>query len=129
MSDVPADLRYSNDHLWARADGGGSTVHVGITDYAQQALGDIIAVTLPGVGDNVQATSACGDIESTKNLSDLVSPVTGTVSARNDKVEQNPEVINTSPYDQGWLFDVDVSPSNQLDGLMDAQAYRHLVGD
>src|SRR5262249_18755906 len=97
MSDIPTSLRYTEDHLWARHEADGGVVRVGITDFAQESLGDVVAVTLPKVGTAVQAGEACGDIESVKSVSDLIAPVTGTVRASNDTLDQTPEVINTDP--------------------------------
>lgn len=131
MPDIPTSLRYTEDHLWARHEAGGGVVRVGITDFAQESLGDVVAVTLPKTGTAVQAGEACGDIESVKSVSDLIAPVTGTVRASNDTLDQTPEVINTDAYGQGWLFDVEADPatiSEQLGRLLDADAYRHLTG-
>jgi glycine cleavage system H protein len=130
MTDTSADLRYSKDHLWARP-GAASLVRVGVTDFAQQSLGDVVDVTLPEPGDTVTAGEACGDIESVKSLSDLIAPVTGTVRARNDDLADSPELINTDPYGQGWMFEVETDPATQaqqLDALMDADGYRALAG-
>jgi len=130
MPGIPADLRYSEDHLWARP-GGAGVVRVGITDFAQLALGDVIDVSLPGPGDTVKAGEACGDIESVKSVSDLIAPVTGTVRSRNDDLAGAPEVVNTDPYGQGWMFEVETDPAaldQQLAALMDARAYHGLVG-
>ena len=131
MTDIPADLRYSNDHLWARAIADGSMVRVGVTDFAQQSLGDVVDVTLPRLGETVQAGEACGDIESTKSVNDLVAPVTGTVRARHDDLAGSPELVNTDPYGQGWMFDVETDPATldqQLAALLDARAYSEIVG-
>jgi glycine cleavage system H protein len=131
MTDIPADLRYSADHLWARPGDGTGLVRVGVTDFAQQSLGDVVEVTLPGLGDAVTAGAACGEIESVKSLSDLVAPVTGTVRTRNDDLTGTPDVVNSDPYGQGWMFEVETDPaglSQQLAALMDAGAYRELTG-
>jgi len=131
MPDIPADLRYSKDHLWARPAADDGLVRVGVTDFAQQSLGDVVDVTLPRPGDTVTAGEACGDIESVKSVSDLVAPVTGTVRTRNDDLAGTPELVNTEPYGQGWLFEVETDPASlgqQLAVLMDARAYRGLVG-
>ena len=131
MPDIPADLKYSPDHLWARSDAGTGLVRIGVTDFAQQSLGDVVDVTLPEPGDMVTAGEACGDIESVKSLSDLVAPVTGTVRARNDDLAGAPELVNTDPYGQGWIFEVETDPmtlGQQLTALMDADAYRALAG-
>jgi glycine cleavage system H protein len=132
MPDFPSHLRYTPEHVWVRALNGGPIVRVGITDYAQQQLGDIVAVSLPSVGMAVQTAVACADVESTKSIADVDSPVTGTVVARNSALDQTPEAINTSPYDDGWLFDVQTDPGAGPavpDALLDASAYARLVGD
>lgn len=132
VSDIRADLRYSRDHLWVRLDAGTSLVRTGVTDFAQQSLGDVVDVTLPGPGEAITAGEACGDIESTKSVSDLIAPITGTVHARNDALAGTPELVNTDPYGQGWMFDAEIDPSTvsqQLASLMDARAYRDLAGE
>ena len=131
MPDIPADLSYSKDHLWARPGAGAGLVRVGVTDFAQQSLGDVVDVTLPEPGETVTAGEACGDIESVKSLSDLIAPVTGTVRARNDNLADAPELVNTDPYGQGWLFEIQSDPASlgqQFAALMDADAYRALAG-
>ena len=131
MTDIPADLRYSKDHLWTRPGTDAGLVRVGVTDFAQQSLGDVVDVTLPEPGDMVTAGEACGEIESVKSLSDLVAPVTGTVRARNDDLAGAPELVNTDPYGRGWIFEVETDPTTlgrQLAALMDADAYRALAG-
>ena len=131
MTDIPADLRYSKDHLWARPADGAGLVRVGVTAFAQQSLGDVVDMTLPELGDTVTAGEACGDIESVKSLSDLIAPVTGTVRARNDDLAGAPELVNTDPYGQGWMFEVETDPAmraQQFAALMDADAYRALAG-
>jgi glycine cleavage system H protein len=132
VSNNPADLRYSQDHLWARIDADGSLVRSGVTDFAQQSLGDVVDVSPPWPGHQVRAGEPCGDIESVKSVSDLVAPVTGTVRTRNDALAHAPELVNTDPYGQGWMFETEVDPataSQQLASLMDAQAYHDLVGE
>jgi glycine cleavage system H protein len=131
MSDIPADLWYSQDHLWVRPGRGGGLVRVGVTDFAQRSLGDVVEVTLPGLGETLKAGQACGDIESVKSVSDLVAPVAGTVRARNDDLASTPELVNTDPYGQGWMFEAEIDPSTldqQFASLMDAGAYRRLAG-
>ena len=131
MPDIPADLRYSKDHLWARPDAGAGLVRVGVTDFAQQSLGDVIDVSLPRPGATVKAGEACGDIESVKSVSDLIAPVTGTVHTRNDDLAGAPELVNADPHGQGWMFEVKTDPATlgqQLATLMDARAYRDLAG-
>jgi|ERR1700745_240838 glycine cleavage system H protein len=130
MSDIPADLRYSTDHLWVRP-GAGGLVRVGVTDFAQQSLGDVVDVSPPKPGDTVTAGQACGDIESVKSVSDLVAPVTGTVRARNEDLAEASDLVNSDPYGQGWLFEIQSDPAilgQQLAALMDADAYHGLVG-
>ena len=132
MSEIPPDLRYTEDHLWVRPDSDNNRARVGITDFAQDSLGDVTAVTLPKLGQTVTRGQACGDIESTKALSDLISPLDGKVHLRNDVLTDTPELVNTDPYGQGWMFEVEVAPSTlsgQLANLMDAHAYSRLVGD
>jgi glycine cleavage system H protein len=131
MPEIPADLKYSQDHLWVRPVDGTSLVRTGVTDFAQQSLGDVVEVTPPGPGDTITVGEACGDIESVKSVSDLIAPVTGTVRGRNDDLARTPELVNTDPYGQGWLFETEIDPAvlnEQLAGLMDAGAYRALAG-
>jgi glycine cleavage system H protein len=131
MPDTPEDLRFSEDHLWAGAQDD-SLLRIGISNYAQRSLGDVIAVTLPEVGSAVTAGEPCGDIESTKSLSDLIAPITGTVDQSNDELIESPDLVNTDPYGKGWIFEVRVDPATlaeQLVRLMDAAAYRNLTGD
>ncbi|MFE2642673.1 glycine cleavage system protein GcvH [Streptomyces nigra] len=131
MSSTPDNLRYSTEHIWLRTGENQSVVRIGITDYAQQALGDVIAVTLPEIGTGVQAEIACADVESTKSVSDVVSPVSGTVIARNDGLENSPEVINSDPYEQGWLLDIEIDPAKaaaELAALQDAAVYARATG-
>jgi glycine cleavage system H protein len=131
MPDTPEDLRFSEDHLWAGAQDD-SLLRIGISNYAQRSLGDVIAVTLPELGSAVTAGEPCGDIESTKSLSDLIAPITGTVDQSNDELIESPDLVNTDPYGKGWIFEVRVDPATlaeQLVRLMDAAAYRNLTGD
>ena len=131
MSEIPTDLRYSENHLWVRPDSDNNLARVGITDFAQGSLGDVVEVTLPGLGQTVTRGQACGEIESTKALSDLISPLDGKVHIRNDVLTDTPELVNTDPYGQGWMFEIEVAPSTlsgQLANLMDAHAYSSLIG-
>ena len=122
--EFPDDRKYTAEHEWAREDGG--RIVVGISDYAQDQLGDVVFVSLPEVGAEVAAGDAFGEVESTKSVSDVYSPVAGTVVARNDDLEANPQTINEDPYGEGWLVALD--PSGPLpDGLMSAEEYRRLV--
>ena len=131
MHNIPADLKYGNDHLWARADAESGLVRVGVTDFAQESLGDIVDIGLPRLGESTTTGEPCGDIESVKSVSDLVAPVTGTVKARNEELAGSPELVNSDPYGQGWMFEIQVDPATlgeQLDNLLDADAYRKLTG-
>lgn len=131
MPEVPENLKYTQDHLWARPGEGSSPVRVGVTDFAQQSLGDVVAVTLPRPGDTVTAGEACGDIESVKSVTDLVAPVTGTVSARNDDLASAPGLVTPTCTGRGWMFDVEADPAvlgQQFAALLDARAYRSLAG-
>lgn len=127
MSDVPDDLRYTNDHEWIRSDDS-TTVRVGITDYAQEALGDVVYVSLPEVGASVAKGDAVGEVESTKSVSDIYAPLSGTVSARNERLDEHPELINSDPYGDGWMLEIDVSDKSDIDGLLDAAGYTALAG-
>jgi glycine cleavage system H protein len=132
MSEAPPDLRYSEDHLWVRPDSENSVALVGITDYAQDSLGDVVNVALPELGQAVTPGQAFGEIESTKSINDLVSPLDGTVHTRNDVLADTPELVNTDPYGQGWMLEVEVTPSTlsgQLAALMDSRAYSRQVSD
>ena len=122
---VPDDLRYSTDHEWARTTG--TTVRVGITDYAQDALGDVVFVELPAVGAEVEAGGPLGEVESTKSVSEIYAPVAGTVTAVNSALIDHPERLNQDPYGDGWLCDLQVADAGAVDGLLDAAAYRQLV--
>ena len=127
MSRFPEDLRYSAEHEWVR-EGNASTVRVGITDYAADALGDIVYVSLPTVGQDVAAGDACGELESTKSVSEVFSPVDGVVSAVNDHLNDTPETVNSDPYGEGWLFEIELADGADLDDLLDADAYAEHVG-
>jgi glycine cleavage system H protein len=127
MSDVPDELSYTAEHEWVRA-GEGNTVRVGVTDYAQQALGDVVYVSLPEVGAEVRAGTAIGEIESTKSVSDLYAPLSGTVVARNDELDSSPELINSDPYGAGWIVEIDVGDAADRSSLLDAAAYSSLAG-
>ena len=125
--DFPDDLRYTTDHEWVRR-GEGSTVRVGITSFAQEALGDVVFVTLPEVGVEVSAGSACGEVESTKSVSDIYPPLSGTVTARNDALDGAPELVNSDPYGEGWMFELEVADPAGLDDLLDAGTYQGQLG-
>lgn len=122
-NDFPDELHYTAEHEWVRELPDG-TVRIGITSYAQDALGDVVFVTLPETGSEVTPGSACGEIESTKSVSDLFAPVAGTVTARNETLDANPEMVNTDPYGDGWMFEIRPGDPSSLEGLMDAAAYQ-----
>jgi glycine cleavage system H protein len=120
----PDDLKYTTEHEWVRSPGEHEgSVRIGITHFAQEALGDIVYVSLPEVGDTVEAGTTCGELESTKSVSDVYAPVSGEVVARNESLDATPELVNNDPYAGGWLFEVVSSDASQLDGLLDASAY------
>lgn len=125
MSDAtyPEDLRYTSDHEWVKETGQG-TVRIGITDYAQEALGDVVYVSLPTVGDQVSKGDSCGEVESTKSVSDIYAPLEGTVAAVNDALDATPELINSDAYGEGWMYELELGEGADLSGLMDAAAYQ-----
>ncbi len=121
----PEELKYTSEHEWVRSPGNGEgTVRIGITHFAQDALGDIVYVSLPEVGATVEAGTTVGELESTKSVSDVYAPVSGTVTARNESLDGTPELVNTDPYGDGWLFEVTPDEASAVDGLMDAEAYQ-----
>ena len=119
---TPEDLKYTAEHEWIKS-GNDDTVRVGITDYAQDALGDIVFVQLPEVGQSVSPGDAVGELESTKSVSDVYAPLSGEVVAINAALDATPELVNYDPYGGGWLFELRVSDSAELDGLLDSSAY------
>ena len=126
MSNVPGNLQYSKEHEWVD-NSGGSRVKIGITDYAQGALGDIVFVQLPKVGDSVSEGAVCGEVESTKSVSEIFSPLTGKVVAVNNDLDSAPETLNSDPYGAGWIAEIEVtSPATSL---MDAAGYLALIGN
>jgi len=125
----PNDLRYTAEHEWIGPVDDDGVVRVGVTDYAQSALGDIVYVSLPAVGDEVTAGAACGELESTKSVSDVYAPLDGVVVARNDALDANPELINADAYGDGWLFTVRLTEPAARERLLDDAAYRGLVGE
>jgi glycine cleavage system H protein len=125
MSDLeyPENLRYTADHEWVdELDGG--TVRIGITSYAQNALGDVVYVSLPAVGDTLTSGETCGEVESTKSVSDLYAPLSGEVTAVNSALDGAPELVNTAPYTDGWMYELRPSDAEGLGALLDAAAYR-----
>jgi glycine cleavage system H protein len=122
----PEDLKYTAEHEWVRA-GDSGVMRIGITDYAQEQLGDIVYVHLPEVGETVEAGTAVGELESTKSVSDLFAPVSGTVAARNEALDANPELCNTDPYGEGWILEIEATDASAADGLMSARDYEATV--
>ena len=126
---IPEDLQYTKDHEWLRTEG--DTVRVGVTDYAQDALGDIVFVTLPEAGTQVRAGETCGEVESTKSVSDIYAPVTGTVVERNDALDAAPELVNSDPYGDGWMLAIrrdDAGDGSDDPELLDAAGYQSSLG-
>jgi glycine cleavage system H protein len=124
---IPTDLRYSNDHEWAKAHG--DVVRIGITDYAQDALGDVVFVDLPKLGTAIDAHAAIGEVESTKSVSEIYAPVGGTVSAVNDTLKSAPESVNADPYGEGWICEITTTSSADFDALLDAEGYGGLTNN
>jgi glycine cleavage system H protein len=124
---VPDNLRYSAEHEWVQQLDGGSKVRIGITDYAQDALGDVVFVDLPSVGAKIAATDAVGELESTKSVSDMYAPVSGAVTGVNDSLADNPQLINEDPYGEGWLCEIEMSNPSELADLMDNDGYQLLT--
>jgi glycine cleavage system H protein len=123
---TPEDLKYTAEHEWTRA-GSDGKVRVGITDYAQEALGDIVFVSLPTVGTAVTAGQPLGEVESTKSVSDIYAPVTGTVTGRNETLDSQPELVNSDPYGEGWLIEIEIADDTALESLLDAVAYQGML--
>ena len=123
--EFPDQLRYTKEHEWVAVDG--ARGRVGITDFAQDALGDVVFVQLPDVGANVSAMSSIAEVESTKSVSDIYAPLSGTVAEVNTGLESTPEQLNQDPYGDGWIFVIEMSDASQVDSLLDAAAYRRLV--
>ena len=122
---VPEDLRYTSDHEWVRIEG--DTATVGVTDYAQDALNDVVFVQLPENGSDVAVNDSISEVESTKSVSEIYAPLSGAVSAINDILEDAPETINSDPYGDGWIFSIKISDPSQTDDLLSAEAYRELT--
>ena len=123
--DIPEDLQYSKEHEWTRSEG--NRMVVGITDFAQEELGDIVFIELPEVGAAVEAMVSFGVVESVKAVSDLYAPVSGTVVAANTQLEERPELVNTSPYDEGWMIVIEASHPEELQNLLSAAAYQSYI--
>ena len=126
----PDELKYTADHEWVSVDdGSGDGVRVGVTDYAQQALGDIVYVSLPEVGEDVAAGAVLGELESTKSVNEIYAPISGTVLARNDSLEDSPELINADPYGDGWIVQIRPTDPEQIETLLDADDYQATLDD
>jgi len=125
--EFPEELRYTKEHEWARTEG--ERVRVGITDFAQDALGDVVYVDLPEIGAKIQAHQPFGEVESTKSVSDVYSPLAGTIVERNPLIEERPELVNEQPYGDGWLVVIAPDDPRATDGLLDAEAYRSFTED
>ncbi|GIV59424.1 MAG: glycine cleavage system H protein [Rhodothermaceae bacterium] len=126
--DFPSDLRYSKDHEWLRVNADGKTARVGITDFAQQELGDIVYVELPAPGDTFEAGEEFGTVEAVKTVSELYMPVSGTVVAVNEALADAPEHVNEDPYGKGWMIEIELRDPSETDALMNADTYRDMVG-
>lgn len=122
---IPPENRYSSDHEWIRRDG--DSVTIGITEYAQDALGDVVFVEIPEQGASVSAGDSFTEVESTKSVSDIYAPVSGTIGSVNDALESQPELLNSDPYGEGWICTIEMTAPSELDSLMDADAYRALT--
>ena len=123
--DIPQDLRYSREHEWVRLNG--SVARIGITDFAQDSLGDVVFVQLPDVGLDAVAGASVSEIESTKSVSDVYVPVTGVIRAVNDALSEQPELVNQDPYGEGWMFEIEMSDPSEVEAMLDAAAYRALT--
>jgi glycine cleavage system H protein len=124
---VPKDLRYSEEHEWVKVEG--NTVKIGITDFAQDELGDIVFVELPEVGDEVKADEAFGSVESVKTVSELYAPVSGKVVAVNGELEDSPEFVNESPYDKAWMITVELEDTSEVDKLLSPEDYEKMINE
>jgi len=124
---IPEELRYSSEHEWARRLDDGSKIRIGITDFAQDALGDVVYVDLPSVGTRVAASEAVGELESTKSVSEMYAPVGGVVAAVNEALADNPQLLNDDPYGEGWLIEIEAGDMSEFVALLDAEGYRALT--
>lgn len=128
MAEIPSDLRYTSDHEWAKLTEG-NTVRIGITDYAQGSLGDIVFVSVHGLDATVAAGETFGEVESTKSVSDLFAPVGGNIVTRNEALDDNPELLNTDPYGAGWIAEIEIADTAVLDELLDAEQYKSATAE
>jgi len=124
--EYPQDLRYTAEHEWVRI-GSDGVARVGITAFAQDALGDVVYVSLPAVGDSVSVGDSCGEVESTKSVSDVYAPVSGEIMAVNETLDSAPEMVNSDPYGEGWMYDVKLTDAGAAESLLDLAAYRALL--
>jgi glycine cleavage system H protein len=128
MAEIPSELRYTAEHEWAQLTTG-NVVRIGITDYAQNSLGDIVFVSVHAVGSAIASGDTLGEVESTKSVADLFAPVDGQVLTRNEALDDNPELLNSDPYGAGWIAEIEVSDPGVLDSLLDAEAYRKATAE
>jgi glycine cleavage system H protein len=126
MSNIPSQLRYTKEHEWVEQTSDGK-FRVGITDFAQAALGDIVYIQLPKVGENIAQGKVCGEVESTKSVSEIYAPLTGKIVSVNSELDAAPEILNSDPYGAGWIIEVEVSESSQLDSLLSPTDYQALI--
>ncbi len=126
--EYPSHLRYTPEHEWVQTTDDPAVVRIGITSYAQDALGDIVFVQLPEAGTAVTSGESCGEVESTKSVSEVYAPLAGSVTARNEALESSPELVNTDPYGEGWMFEVRLDDPSAVEGLLDAEGYAAQVG-
>jgi glycine cleavage system H protein len=126
--EYPAQLKYTPEHEWVQITDDPAVVRIGITSYAQDALGDIVFVQLPDAGTTVTSGESCGEVESTKSVSEVYAPLAGSVTARNEALEASPELVNTDPYGEGWMFEVRLDDPSAVEGLLDAEGYAAQVG-
>lgn len=126
MSEIPSDLRYTAEHEWVK-DQGEAVVRIGITAYAAEALGDVVYISLPPVGESVTRGQVCGEVESTKSVSDLYAPADGEVVAVNETLDTTPEVVNTDPYGEGWMYELRLADASAVEGMLDAEQYGELL--
>lgn len=123
---IPADLKYTKDHEWVKIDG--STATIGVTDFAQKELGDIVYVEIETEGEEIAQEEVFGTVEAVKTVSDLLMPISGTIDAINDGLEDSPESVNSDPYGDGWMIKITISNESELEGLLSADAYKELIG-
>jgi len=126
MSNIPSQLRYTKEHEWVEQTSDGK-FRVGITDFAQAALGDIVYIQLPKVGENIAQGKVCGEVESTKSVSEIYAPLTGKIVLVNTELDATPEILNSDPYGAGWIIEVEASESTQLDSLLSPTDYQSLI--